>query len=101
MAPAARLFPLEEAAIGMVAVRPDELGEVRDRDLVRRIGYGDEEAFRALFKRYAPTALALALRLIRESHVAEETVQDAFLSVWTNATRYDESRGSVRVWLMS
>jgi len=85
-------------------VRPDaepaDLSEARDRDLIRRIRAGDEDAFRRLFRRYAPTALGLARRVIRQPDLAEETVQEAFLSVWRNAGSFDEQRGSVRSWLM-
>jgi len=78
-----------------------DLGDARDRDLIRRIGGGDREAFRHLFRRYSPTALALAQRVLHQPHLAEETVQEAFLSVWRNPGGYDAHRGSVRAWLMS
>jgi RNA polymerase sigma-70 factor (ECF subfamily) len=77
-----------------------DLTEARDRDLVRRIERGDEEAFRGLFRRYAPTALALARRLARQPYLAEEIVQEAFLALWRNPGGYDQVRGSVRSWLM-
>jgi RNA polymerase sigma-70 factor (ECF subfamily) len=77
-----------------------DLSEARDRDLVLRVRGGDEDAFRGLFDRYAPTAKALALRVVRRSHLAEEIVQEAFLAVWRNPEGYDEARGSVRAWLM-
>jgi RNA polymerase sigma-70 factor, ECF subfamily len=80
---------------------PADLSEARDRDLIRRISRGDEEAFRGLFCRYAPTALGLARRVLRQPHLAEETVQEAFLSVWRNPETYDGERGSVRSWLMA
>jgi RNA polymerase sigma-70 factor (ECF subfamily) len=77
-----------------------DLAEARDRELVVRIRSGDEEAFRRLFARYAPTARALAHRVVRQSHLAEEIVQEAFLALWRNPGGYDEARGSVRSWLM-
>jgi RNA polymerase sigma factor (sigma-70 family) len=77
-----------------------DLAEARDRELVVRIGSGDEEAFRRLFARYAPTARALAHRVVRQSHLAEEIVQEAFLALWRNPGGYDPGRGSVRSWLM-
>jgi RNA polymerase sigma factor (sigma-70 family) len=80
---------------------PADLAEERDRDLIRRIGRRDEEAFRRLFRRYAPTALGLARRVVRQPHLAEETVQEAFLSVWRNPDAFDPDRGSVRSWLLS
>jgi RNA polymerase sigma-70 factor (ECF subfamily) len=78
-----------------------DLGEARDRDLMKRIAGQDEDAFRRLFRRYAPTAMSLAQRVLRQPHLAEETVQEAFLSVWRNPGGYDAVRGSVRAWLMS
>jgi RNA polymerase sigma factor (sigma-70 family) len=81
-------------------IRMAGLPEARDRDLIDRLRQGDEEAFRALFHRYAPTAKALAQRVVRRSHLAEEIVQDAFMAVWRNPGAYDADRGSVRSWLM-
>jgi RNA polymerase sigma-70 factor (ECF subfamily) len=77
-----------------------ELSEARDRDLVLRIGKGDQEAFRGLFGRYAPAAKALALRVVRQSNLAEEIVQEAFMALWKNPDGYDQQRGSVKSWLM-
>jgi RNA polymerase sigma-70 factor (ECF subfamily) len=77
-----------------------DLNEARDRDLVRRIAAGDEDAFRGLFRRYAPTAISLARRVARQPYLAEEIVQEAFLALWRNPEAYDPGRGSVRSWLM-
>ena len=77
-----------------------DLSEVRDRELVTRIRAGDEEAFRGLFRRYAPNAIALARRVVRQPFLAEEIVQEAFLALWRNPTGYDQQRGSVRSWLL-
>ena len=78
-----------------------DLEEARDRDLVRRVADGDEEAFRGLFRRYAPNAQALALRVVRQPFLAEEIVQDTFLSLWRNPSGFDPARGSFRGWLLS
>jgi RNA polymerase sigma factor (sigma-70 family) len=71
-----------------------------DDELLRRVRSGDDHAFRELFARYAPVANALAHRLVRQTHLAEEIVQEAFLSLWRNPERYDRSKGSERSWLM-
>lgn len=77
-----------------------DVSEAHDRELVQRLRRGDEDAFRGLFGRYAPAAKALALRVVRQSHLAEEIVQEAFLAVWRNPDGYDSERGTVRSWLM-
>jgi RNA polymerase sigma-70 factor, ECF subfamily len=82
-----------------VAVR--DLEDARDRDLVRRVADGDEDAFRRLFRRYAPAAKSLAARVVRQAFMAEEIVQEAFLVLWRSPDSYREDRGSFRAWLMS
>jgi RNA polymerase sigma-70 factor (ECF subfamily) len=77
-----------------------DISEARDRDLLLRLRDRDEDAFRGLFARYAPTAKALAQRVVRQSHLAEEIVQEAFMAVWRNPEGYDAERGSVKSWLM-
>jgi RNA polymerase sigma factor (sigma-70 family) len=77
-----------------------DLPEARDRDLMSRLRGGDEDAFRGLFHRYGPSAKALAQRVVRQSHLAEEIVQEAFMAVWKDPDSYDDERGSVKSWLM-
>jgi RNA polymerase sigma-70 factor (ECF subfamily) len=91
--------PANAAAPRAVVVM--DAAQKRDRELLQRITRADTEAFRSLFARYAPTALALAIRIVRNRPLAEEAVQEAFLEVWRGPDRYKESRGSVRAWIMT
>jgi RNA polymerase sigma-70 factor (ECF subfamily) len=77
------------------------LEDARDHELVRRVKAGDEGAFRDLFRRYGPMANGLAVRMVRHPFVAEEIVQEAFLSLWRDPAAYREDRGTFRSWLMS
>ena len=77
-----------------------DLTDAHDRELMERVRRGDGDAFRHLFARYGPTAQAGAQRVVRQAHLAEEIVQEAFLAMWRRPEGYDASRGSVRSWLM-
>jgi len=66
-----------------------------------RVARGDEEAFGELFTRYAPFARSLAGRVLRQPFLADEIVQEVFLSLWRNPGSYDPLRGSVRAWVMT
>ncbi len=76
-------------------------GDALDRDLMRRVSSGDQEAFRELFDRYGAVAHGLARRILRQAFMAEEAVQEAFLGLWRNPDGYRHDRGSVRAWLLS
>jgi RNA polymerase sigma factor (sigma-70 family) len=86
--------------IGSSRVQTVDLSGARDRELVRRVRDGDEEAFRRLFRRYGPTALAVARGIVRQPFLAEDIVQEVFLAVWRDPGGYDHERGSVKAWLM-
>ncbi|RIK41207.1 MAG: RNA polymerase subunit sigma-70 [Chloroflexi bacterium] len=66
-----------------------------------RLRSGDDAALGELYDRYSGPAFALALRMLGERGVAEDVVQEAFLSVWRRASTFDTERGSVRAWLLS
>ncbi len=74
--------------------------DLTDRRLLALIGTGDEGAFAALFDRYSGNAIGLARRVLRQPFMADEVVQEVFLSVWNDAGAYDHTRGSVRSWVM-
>lgn len=71
-----------------------------DEDLLVRVGGRDQQAFEAFYDRYERRAFSLAYRIVGERTLAEDIVQDAFLSIWKNGSRYDPSRGSAGAWAM-
>lgn len=61
----------------------------------------DLSALDVLYDRYRVLAFSVALRITQDRSLAEDVVQEAFLAVWRNAAKYDASRGSVRVYLLT
>jgi RNA polymerase sigma-70 factor (ECF subfamily) len=62
---------------------------------------GDPRAFEVVFERHVDVAFSLAYRMCGRRAMAEDVVQEAFLSVWRSGRRYDSARGSVRSWILS
>lgn len=72
-----------------------------DRTLLRRVIRGDQEAFAALYDRYSAAAFGLAVKICNNRVLAEDVVQEAFLSIWRRAGGFDPERGSVAAYLMA
>lgn len=72
----------------------------RDRELIARMERGDRDALGVFFDLYAPAALGLAQRILRNRNDAEDLVHDVFLEVWNKAGSYDPRRACARAWLM-
>ena len=76
------------------------LSTLADEDLMQLVRRGDTLAFEVVYERHATAAFSLAYRMTGTRNVAEDVVQEAFLSLWRSGARYDRDRGSVRTWVL-
>jgi RNA polymerase sigma-70 factor, ECF subfamily len=74
---------------------------LEDCDLLIRLVAGDVRAFEVIYDRHSAQVFGLALHITRRRGAAEEATQDAFLTLWRTADRYDTSRGTLKAWLLS
>ena len=80
--------------------QPSPLDSMSDVALLRQVADRQPAALETLYGRYASTLLALGKRILGSVSDAEEILQEVFLHVWNNATRYDAGRSSVSTWLV-
>ncbi len=73
---------------------------IPDDALASLIAGGDQEAFAAVYDRYADILFGSVVRFLRDREAAEEVVQDAYLALWRHADRYLPSAGSLLGWLL-
>jgi len=71
---------------------PDEL-------LLRQMMDGSEAALASLYDRHLPVVFSMAMRVSRDPGIAEEVVQETFLTLWDRAELFDPSRGALPAWL--
>jgi RNA polymerase sigma-70 factor, ECF subfamily len=72
---------------------------VRDEELLRRVLSRDEDAFRELYRRRQAGIYRFALRMSGSEMIAEDVVQEAFMTLMREAARYDSEKGSVSAFL--
>src|SRR5262245_38847141 len=66
---------------GQSALRPTRGGKVQ-QTLVEQAKRGDEEAFDALARLVGDRCMAIAVRILRDAHLAEDAVQSALIVAW-------------------
>src|SRR5215468_575282 len=69
--------------------------------LLSRCAAGDRSALESLYARVAPILLGVLMRILRRRDVAEDALQDVFVSVWQRARQFDPIRGRPLAWLVS
>jgi len=72
-----------------------------DSDLVERLRRRDPQALAELYDRYGRLVYSLVLRVVRDTGVAEDLVQEVFLRVWNRVQGFDAQKGSIAPWLLA
>ena len=78
-----------------VQIREDDSG------LVARMQRRDPQALAELYDRYGRVTFSLILRVVRDTGIAEDLVQETFLRVWNRVNGFDAQKGSIGPWLLA
>ena len=82
------MFPLILAVLAM-----------EDGDVLARLQRREPQALAELYDRYGGMVYRLALRIVRDSGIAEDLVQETFLRAWTARDTF-RSDCSLATWLI-
>ena len=78
------------------SVDTDELGQ-----LLAQCSLGNRRAFETLYRTASSRLFAVALRCMGRRALAEEVLQEAFVRIWHNASRYDANLSKPMTWMIN
>jgi RNA polymerase sigma-70 factor (ECF subfamily) len=78
-----------------------ELSHLSDEALLALVARSDDDALAALYDRFGRVAYGLALRIVRDPALAQDALQEAFLTAWRTAPSYDPRRAKAGTWLLT
>ncbi len=67
--------------------------------LLGRVAIGDRQALRKIYEQAAPKLFGLALRITRKRDLAEDVVQESFVSIWHHAGDYRPQLAAPMTWM--
>jgi len=67
--------------------------------LIARTALGDRAAFEQLYQATRSKLFAVSLRIVRESPLAEEVLQDSFVNIWRRASDYAAAKSAPLTWM--
>lgn len=74
--------------------------EPTDTELVRRLFEGDKDAFAQLYQRRQGNVFRFALFMTGRPEVADDVVQETFMTLINKRAAYDETKGAVKSFLL-
>ena len=66
-----------------------------------RVALGDRAAFARVYQATSAHLFGVALRILNRRDVAEDVLQEAFVSVWHHAGSYQAASGQPMTWMIS
>ncbi|WP_226018535.1 RNA polymerase sigma factor [Novosphingobium sp. FKTRR1] len=88
------------AASGMQSpVAAIDCGSLDDTALMAAVAHGGVDAFAVLVERHTASLYRVAMRMLNDTHEAEDVVQDCFVRMWQHAPRWKPSGAGLVGWL--
>ena len=78
-----------------------EASDALQTELLRRISEQDHKAVAEFYDQVAGVLFSTAMRILRDTHDAEEVLQDVFVQVWNKAGDFDPALGTPLHWTLS
>jgi RNA polymerase sigma-70 factor (ECF subfamily) len=70
-------------------------------ELLARVALRDRRAFERLYRATCAHLFSVSLRILRNEGRADEILQEAYVSVWHNASKYDAAAGKPMTWMIN
>lgn len=70
-------------------------------ELLEACGRGERAAFARLYEATSPKLFGVAIRMLRREDLAEEVLQECYVSIWSNARTYSAGLSAPMTWLTS
>ena len=80
---------------------PTKKISLSEEELVRALKAKETIAIQALYDMYSGALLGVISRIILQSEVAEDLLQETFIKIWNSAESYDSSKGRLFTWMMN
>ncbi|WP_256733661.1 RNA polymerase sigma factor [Pseudomonas reactans] len=71
------------------------------RPLLAQCALGNRQAFETLYRSVSPRLHGVALRFMGRTDLAEEVLQEAFVRIWYNASRYEAHLSAPMTWMVN
>lgn len=72
-----------------------------DADLVSGVQRRDQSDLKAIYDRFGGAVHSIALKVLRDPDLAEDVVQETFVTFWTSPEKFDAARGSLKTYLLT
>jgi RNA polymerase sigma-70 factor (ECF subfamily) len=71
-----------------------------ETEIIDLLSKKQQRGITLLYEHYSPALYNIILRIVQSEEIAEETLQDSYLKIWDNFSKYDASKGRLFTWMV-
>ncbi|MCI4650272.1 sigma-70 family RNA polymerase sigma factor [Phaeodactylibacter sp.] len=71
-----------------------------ETEIIDLLSKKQQRGITLLYEHYSPALYNIILRIVQSEEIAEETLQDSYLKIWDNFSKYDSSKGRLFTWMV-
>ena len=70
-----------------------------EKKIIEFLQKGDQRALNLLYENYSNSLYGVILKITINEEIAQDALQETFIKVWKNASKYDSSKAKLFTWL--
>lgn len=70
-----------------------------EKKIISLLQKGDKHALNLLYENYSNSLYGVILKITINEEIAQDALQETFIKVWKNASKYDASKAKLFTWL--
>lgn len=78
-----------------------EFQKYSEEELVYQLQMQDQSAFSYLYDNYAAALNGVIHRMVEDTQLSEDILQEAFIRIWNNFKQYDAGKGRLFTWMVN
>jgi RNA polymerase sigma-70 factor (ECF subfamily) len=79
-------------------IYPDQL---ETTDLISLLKNKNQESFSALYDSYSRALYGVTFKMVQDSDVAKDILQEVFIKIWNHSDKYDSHKGTLFNWMLN
>ncbi|MFD2512280.1 RNA polymerase sigma factor [Pontibacter locisalis] len=78
-----------------------EIRREAELSLIEALKQGRQEVMGQLYDAYAPVLMGMISRIVEDTEVAEEVLQETFVAIWSRIGVYDSTKSRFLIWSLA
>lgn len=71
-----------------------------EKHIVELLLESNEKAISLLYDHYADTLFGVAIKIVKDSDLAQDVLQESFVKIWNKGSTYDPAKAKLFTWLL-